>query len=937
MIYLGFLLLLFSFLFLVIAVFGMNLSHNVSGERSQFPRVEINDDTDDWMLQKFVPSSDIMPIQTSPNGPTVYISRIPVSVTECMINDQAGEKSNLLSPDISSISYNSDGKVLNATTWLGRTYPPLTPPLNGSDPTIPHSILANPIASQVAYSVYTIKQQNRTLAEAVAEHKRITQNNLSSYHIFNNLTGYIGTEVNPIYQLAYSYTGNARDICVKCMGVDFLSMMNNKLYLISYSGDVEKIAKLIPIVEEMIDSTETYNNPLANFELQYPSDWNNLFTIGNETASTTSRIYNNPLANFELQYPSDWNNLFTIGNETVSMTLFQPAAETVSPFLGGVALAIMVNQSKDLQTSDLSNRTAIVPTIETANQPQTITLAGKQVQVLNHTFLMNGGMEIAMLDVTLKEDGKFYTIRYSGERSKFLNYFDTFMEIIHSLKIVELKGSVKNQTLSNINSDFSIYENTTHRIRFSYPSNWTLSEQSTDPMNTRLSFEPGVPLVAYLHLDLGTNLTDFLKDRERFLSESYPGYKRINFTETTILGKDAYVLTYRFPLDIPPYPVVSVREYGIMDYEDKLVLFEFYIPSTRSIAIANNLLREQAVIESLELNIDEVEHKGDFIRMKYPYNWAKVENAVPSGYNETDIIYSAVFFSPIEGPFYYAKNYRIDFDYDYAYKKQGTYFPYAVLYSSDLAHPNWTKLVHEFSMDGGAIYRILQNETIKDRGVVEEEKGYVLWNIDLDSLNLPNQFYMTLGEQDFFVKDGKDCSIEDSSSIVGSPPPEYLLTLSPPFAEGMRPDEVKNIKVDVKTNSTLPFTLTFSAVKQGLELGFDPNNITGSPSGVTTVNLRIKVLPNVTLNEPLSFPVYSNIRLTPTFNPTNANSTIVTKVSDFTMTVLPPKGWHEILEEGWSKFGSVLSGIGALVVTLLTIAGVAGGWFASRYRRQQRK
>ena len=197
-----------------------------------------------------------------------------------------------------------------------------------------------------------------------------------------------------------------------------------------------------------------------------------------------------------------------------------------------------------------------------------------------------------------------------------------------------------------------------------------------------------------------------------------------------------------------------------MDYEDKLVLFEFYIPSTRSATLVNNLPKEQAVIDSLELNIDEVEHKGDFIRMKYPYNWTNGENAVPPGDTIRQTSFLQWSSTPIEGPFFYSKNYRIDFDYDYTYKKQGTNLPYAVLYSSDLAHPNWTKLVYNF--DGWRrIFRILQNETVKDKGMVEEDKGYILWNTDLNSLKLPNQFYITVGAQDLFVKDGKDCEIED--------------------------------------------------------------------------------------------------------------------------------------------------------------------------------
>lgn len=89
----------------------MNSPHSVSGERPPFARVEVDDDSDDWVLQKYFPSSGVKPIQTSPNGPTVYYEGIPISITECLIDDQAGEQSNFPPPDISSISYNSDGKI----------------------------------------------------------------------------------------------------------------------------------------------------------------------------------------------------------------------------------------------------------------------------------------------------------------------------------------------------------------------------------------------------------------------------------------------------------------------------------------------------------------------------------------------------------------------------------------------------------------------------------------------------------------------------------------------------------------------------------------------------------------------------------------------------------------------------------------------------------
>ena len=49
--------------------------------------------------------------QASPSGPTIYHNRIPISITECMIGGQVG-----VTPDISSVSDASDGRVLHAHT-----------------------------------------------------------------------------------------------------------------------------------------------------------------------------------------------------------------------------------------------------------------------------------------------------------------------------------------------------------------------------------------------------------------------------------------------------------------------------------------------------------------------------------------------------------------------------------------------------------------------------------------------------------------------------------------------------------------------------------------------------------------------------------------------------------------------------------------------------
>ncbi len=95
------------------------------------------------------------------------------------------------------------------------------------------------------------------------------------------------------------------------MQIDFLSMTDDRLYLLSYYGDREKVTEYIPTIQQMVNSTEIYRD----------------------------RTLTDSLANFELQYPPDWNIVFETSNiaSGFSTAMLQPAAEKyLFPFLGGV-------------------------------------------------------------------------------------------------------------------------------------------------------------------------------------------------------------------------------------------------------------------------------------------------------------------------------------------------------------------------------------------------------------------------------------------------------------------------------------------------------------------------------------------------------------------------------------------------------------------------
>jgi hypothetical protein len=69
----------------------------------------------------------------------------------------------------------------------------------------------------------------------------------------------------------------------------------------------------------------------------------------------------------------------------------------------------------------------------------------------------------------------------------------------------------------------------------------------------------------------------------------------------------------------------------------------------------------------------------------------------------------------------------------------------------------------------------LYNSTTDKNGLieedVEEDKRYIYWSVDLDSLNLPEQFCMTFTVRENFFKDGQLCDLTDNGDLVGNPPP----------------------------------------------------------------------------------------------------------------------------------------------------------------------
>jgi hypothetical protein len=102
--------------FILILIYSLNLHYDARADRPPYPKVKIGDPTNDWSLFK---SAGNQFSAALPNGRHIYLGREAISTAECKIRDPMDVGKSLFPfPDISGVSYLSDGKTLNSTIWL---------------------------------------------------------------------------------------------------------------------------------------------------------------------------------------------------------------------------------------------------------------------------------------------------------------------------------------------------------------------------------------------------------------------------------------------------------------------------------------------------------------------------------------------------------------------------------------------------------------------------------------------------------------------------------------------------------------------------------------------------------------------------------------------------------------------------------------------------
>ena len=162
--------------------------------------------------------------------------------------------------------------------------------------------------------------------------------------------------------------------------------------------------------------------------------------------------------------------------------------------------------------------------------------------------------------------------------------------------------------------------------------------------------------------------------------------------------------------------------------------------------------------------------------------------------------------------------------------------------SQNVINRTWTQTVRELSLNGTG-ERILNHTSLKNFFI--NGQGYIPFHLNLESLNLPDQFYVYFSVLDRFLLNGEECVLRDDTDFVAVPPPIYTMSLSPTLLKDLRPGDEKHIELNIKSFSSLPFQASLYSEKvEGLELSFKPDKLSGVPDGLTTADLDLKVLPN---------------------------------------------------------------------------------------------
>jgi hypothetical protein len=269
------------------------------------------------------------------------------------------------------------------------------------------------------------------------------------------------------------------------------------------------------------------------------------------------------------------------------------------------------------------------------------------------------------------------------------------------------------------------------------------------------------------------------------------------------------------------------------------------------------------------------------------------------------------------------KNYGMAIDVESDNEGQGG--DYLLLIQWDNNTKTWIKELFELGSEGSADYRSL-DRTYNHTDFFDKGKNYIVFSLDLDSINSPDRYSILFAPFDEFLINDLYCNIGDFTAWYHIPPPSYNVTVSPSTLN-LRPGEQKDIQVNLKLISGIsPEVILSTNQINGIETELNPDRTTIPPYGLSTSFLHVKALENATAKS-YSLNLYTQLNdseavtflptdstIEGTYKPQSKNKTI-----GITIEVLPPLRFDEHINNFYNSWLVPINGIWTFVAGIAAV------------------
>jgi hypothetical protein len=425
-----------------------------------------------------------------------------------------------------------------------------------------------------------------------------------------------------------------------------------------------------------------------------------------------------------------------------------------------------------------------------------------------------------------------------------------------------------------------------------------------------------------------TTLSEYLNYTINYYSDDSIDFRVIESNATSDLaGQPAYMLVWTETLE-------DKTKLKAMEVETKIgnktYYIEFYAESDK---FSNYLLIVQRIINSFKIedksaNTSLIEEIPGFltyynatygINIQYPSSWEKTEDDTIN------------LFAPHEDGTSQYRQYQFVVDVESGYDLGSDY---SILYIWEDRNQTWTRTVEQSSPDGQSKLLLKQDNYSV---VWEKDQGYVQMSLDLGLINYPNLYTVLSAIDDEFTRNGRACELEDFTSFVSFPPPEYNTTVTPSSLH-IRQGEEKTIGLNIKSNAELDSQILLDADgPYGLELNFSPNDLYLPSYGSTSSTLVVKAsdviegyVHSLNIDETISLSpeVISGDKLFNNSQPVNISKTI-----PLSITILPPLTFEENLKNFSNSWITPITGLWTF---LAGVAAVIAPLIISLYRKKRK-